>query len=110
MPRSVGLKWDPRLDRERLARVRWSALKALYPAATRFLASSREIVEGDRSSSVAIARVESLRFLTAAMAYLSPEVSWRYFMFGSPVLGGMEEPEVSQFASPSGGAGVALSI
>jgi hypothetical protein len=37
-------------------------------------------------------------------------VSWRYFMFGSPVLGGVEELEVSQFTSLPGGAGVALSI
>jgi hypothetical protein len=110
MRMSVRLKRGPRLDLERRARVRWSALNALYPDATRFLASSREIVAGDRSSSVAIARVESLRFRSAAMAYLSPEVSWRYFMFGSPVLGGMEELEVSQFTSLCGGAGVALSI
>jgi hypothetical protein len=51
-----------------------------------------------------------LRFLSAAMAYLSPEVIWRYCFIGSPVLGRVEEPEVSQTTSPSGGWGVALSI
>jgi len=38
-------------------------------------------------------------------------VIWRYFGNGSPLLGGLEEPEVSQVASPSArGSGVALSI
>jgi len=37
-------------------------------------------------------------------------VIWRYFFIGSPVLGGVEEPEVSQIASPTRGEGVALSI
>ncbi len=65
---------------------------------------------GERPICAAIARIESFCFLSAAMAYLSLEVIWRYFMCGSPVLGGMEEPEVSQIASPTRGGGVALSI
>jgi len=44
------------------------------------------------------------------MAYLSPEVIWRYFMCGSPVLGGVEEPGVSQIASPLHPWGGALSF
>ncbi len=48
--------------------------------------------------------------LSAAMAYRSLEVIWRYFMSGSPVLGGVEEPEVSRIASPSHPGGVAPNI
>jgi hypothetical protein len=48
---------------------------------------------------------------SAWMAYRSPEVIWRYFGNGSPLLGGWEEPEVSQVTSPRRpGEGVALSI
>ena len=72
--------------------------------------TSREIVEGERPRSRAMTDSECPCLLSAAMAYLSLEVIWRYFMFGSPVLGGVEEPEVSQIASPSRRGGVALSI
>jgi hypothetical protein len=38
--------------------------------------TSRETVEAERPSSVAMARIDSFRFLSAAMAYRSPEVIW----------------------------------
>jgi hypothetical protein len=54
-----------------------------------------------RPNSEAIWRTDRPRRRKALIAYLSPEVIWRYFICGSPVLGGVEEPEASQIASPT---------
>ena len=66
------------------------------------------LVDGARPSSAAIARIERRSRLISAILYRSSWVIWAYI--GSPLLGGEEEPKVSQIAPPSRGGGVAVSI
>ena len=66
------------------------------------------MVEGERDSSREIARSDSPDCLRPEIAYRSCRVIWA--CIGSRLLGGREEPEVSQIASPSNPGGGALSI